>query len=121
MVYLLSALAAIAASETVLRLSLRNTANATLTAARKSLAVIRSPRISEHWKERVLLRYSQELLLGSLKIALSVAVVVAIVCFFSSLGYLLERDVFGFLMTWSGFGLVSLVSIGYVLLRRRLA
>ena len=67
MVYLLSALAAIAASETVLRLSLRNTANATLTAARKSLAVIRSPRISEHWKERVLLRYSQELLLGSLK------------------------------------------------------
>jgi len=56
--YLLLIIAAIAASELLLRLPVLHQVQKITSVTRKSAATIRSNRISDHWKERVLPAYS---------------------------------------------------------------
>jgi hypothetical protein len=56
--WLLLAIAAVAASELMLRLPLLPTARALVSVSRRSGKVLASKRISDHWKEKVLPAYS---------------------------------------------------------------
>lgn len=58
MVWLFVLLAAVSASEALLRLPLVQVIRRVSATARKSARVLGSRRISDHWKERVLPRYS---------------------------------------------------------------
>lgn len=57
--------AAILASEAFLHLPVMDRINGVAASSRKAMRVVRSPRISDHWKERVLPRYALNIGAGS--------------------------------------------------------
>ena len=59
-------LLAIVTVEYLRQLPFRRVAEKMLDVARKSLRVLLSKRISDHWKERVLLRYAQLIIVSTL-------------------------------------------------------
>ena len=72
------ALATALAIEAALRLVLGGTVREMARAASKSLRVLRASAISDHWKERVLRRYSAVLLWASVRLFAVIAVVVGL-------------------------------------------
>lgn len=74
---LLLLLAAVLASEVLLRLPLLAQARHIVSVTRKSAATIRSARISDHWKERVLPAYSLRMGIHSVLFFLLLCVVAA--------------------------------------------
>lgn len=66
MIWLLAAVGAVVSSELVLRLPIRAQIRAMTGAAAKAARTIRSRRISDHWKERVLPAFAGRLIFGSL-------------------------------------------------------
>ena len=72
------ALATALAIEAALRLVLGGTVREMARAANKSLRVLRAAAISDHWKERVLRRYSVVLLAASVRLLAAIVVVVGL-------------------------------------------
>ena len=66
MIWVLLALAAVLASEAMLRLPLIAQAKSVADVSRWSMHVLRARRISDHWKERVLPAYSLRMAKGSI-------------------------------------------------------
>ena len=118
--YVLATVATILASESVFHLPFDRIMWASISTVRKSLAVIQSPRISDHWKERVLLRYAVLLLVNTFKVALMCSTVLGIVALVGLVGYLFGQHLFGFLMAWPGLGTMTGVSVVYIIVRGRL-
>ncbi len=118
--YVMAALASVLASESVFHLPFERIVSASLSTARKSVAVIQSPRISDHWKARALLRYSAMLLAGTLALALMCGAVLGIVALVGLASHLFKHDLFPFLMAWPGLATMTGVSVLYVVVRRRL-
>lgn len=75
--------------------------------------VIRSPKISDHWKEKVLLTYSGRLFSHTL--VLFILFVAAFIPFLVAQGIAvwLQLDLMGLLMSWLGIAVVTIVSIIY--------
>lgn len=121
MIYVLAAAATVLASECAFRLPLGRVASYWISTAGKSVAVIRSPRISEHWKARAVLAYSVSLLVTTLELALMFASVLGVVAVAWLAGHLFGRDLLHFLVSWQGLGAVTGVSSVYLVARRRLA
>jgi hypothetical protein len=74
MTWLLLALAAILASEAMVRLPLLSQARSVIDVSGRSMRVLKSPRISDHWKEKVLPAYSARMFRGSVGFFLSLCV-----------------------------------------------
>ncbi len=65
MLWMLVALAGVLASEAMLRLPLIATIKGVVKVSQKSMRLLQSKRISDHWKERVLPAYSLRMAKGS--------------------------------------------------------
>ena len=117
--YVMAAVATVLASESALRLPFGRIVSASITTARKSAAVIQSPRISDHWKARAVLRYSLLLLIATLKLTLMCGAVIGIVALVALAGCLFGQDLFRFLTAWPGLGAMTVASVVYIVVRRR--
>lgn len=121
MLWLFVLIAAVAASEAFLRLPLMPVIRRVTETARKSGRVLTSKRISDHWKERVLPRYSWVIGTGSvqffglLMLALAPVAVLGFVFpgGFAAWGAALMRPLVILVL--------CVVSIGYIWLRLRVA
>jgi len=106
----------ILATEIFLHLPFQNLLSAITAHLNKSLSTIRSPRISDHWKERVILKYSLIILTATLKSAFYIGVILAPI---GLLAFINE----GFLATitsFSGIITLSAVSIIYFIWRKKM-
>jgi hypothetical protein len=117
--YVMAAVATVLASEVVFHLPVQRIASASISTARKAVSVIRSPGISDHWKERALRAYSVALLVAVLELALMCGAVLGVVALVGFAGWLFGQDLFRFLMAWRGLATVSGVSVVYCLARKR--
>lgn len=117
--YVVAALASILASESVFHLPFARVASASVATARKSVAVIQSSRISDHWKSRALLHYALLLGVAALKLTLMCGAMLGIVASVGLAGCLFRQDMFHFLMAWPGLGTMTVVSVLYFVGRRR--
>ncbi|MFN0115363.1 MAG: hypothetical protein ACKVPY_11870 [Paracoccaceae bacterium] len=117
MIWLLLASAAVLASEAMLQLPLIAQAKSVIDVSGRSVRVLRSKRISDHWKERILPAYSARMFKGSVGffISLCLALLPVVVLGFLSPGGLsvwLET-----LLTPLAILVLCAVSVGYIWLR----
>lgn len=121
MLWLFVVVAAVAASEAFLRMPLLPVIRRVMATARKSARVLTSKRISDHWKERVLPRYSWIIGMGSIRFFGLLMLALAPV---AVLGLIYPAG----LAAWSAalmrpvvILVLCLVSVGYIWLRLRVA
>lgn len=116
----LAALVGILFVELLIQTGFVGTAYALLATSRKSTRVMTSRRISDHWKEKALLRYSRTMMVSTLRLALVLAVAGLGVW---GIAFAAERlagiDLFGFLATWQGLALSTAVAMAYAAVFRR--
>lgn len=74
-------------------------------AGRKSLYVISSRRVSDHWKERVLLRYAAQMFKASVALIICALVLVVPVLVGDYIAALWSADLLAAILTWQGLGL----------------
>jgi hypothetical protein len=119
MTWILLAVAAVLASEAMLRLPLLAQAQGVIDVSRRSMHVLGSKRISDHWKERILPAYSARMAKGSIGFFLSLcAALVPVV----AIGFLNPGGLelwFHALMRPLAIGVLCVVSIGYIWLRTK--
>jgi hypothetical protein len=125
MVYLAVSLITIVAVELFLRLPLAHLARELALILHKVTRVITSRAISDHWKEKVLLRYAGSIALTTLKIGAiigGIGLAVFTLCLLADImlpgAGPSSLEVFA---SWSGIGLATVVSTLYYLARSRLA
>jgi len=118
--YVMAAVATVLASESVFHLPFERIVWASISTARKSVAVIQSPRISDHWKARAVLGYSASLLVATLELALMCGTVLGIIALVGLASCLFAQDLVPFLTSWPGIGTMTGVSVVYIAARRRL-
>ncbi len=114
---ILLSIAAIAASELLLRLPLMQQFHGLGRASRKSMSTIASKRISDHWKERVLPTYSVQMARCSILffVLLCVAIApVALIGLAASGGFAMWLEL---LMTPAAIALLCGVSLAYIFIR----
>jgi hypothetical protein len=120
MAWMLLVAGTLAAAELFLRLPLARTARGLLRVAGKVRRTLRSPQISDHWKEKVLLFYARQMFWASLGVFSLMLTALLPLALLAALGTGIGVDLAGRLMEPLGL-LVSLaVACGYLLLRRRL-
>jgi hypothetical protein len=120
MVWLLAALAGILFVEVLIRLPFFATLARFQGLTTRILKVLRSDRISDHWKERVLPRYAGQMLGATLQIGgILAAAFVGIGCVMGIAG-LIGVDLLGFSLSWIGIVFMTFVALGYAKLRSRL-
>ena len=85
--------------------------------AQKALHVLRSPRISAHWKERVLFMYSIILMRSTLTLLLYLLVIAAIVGLILFGYHLMGGTIEPVINSWTGIVLITVFSTFYLLLR----
>jgi hypothetical protein len=120
MIWVLLALAAVLASEAMLRLPLIAQAKSVADVSRRSMHVLRARRISDHWKERVLPAYSLRMAKGSIGFFISLCLALLPVAL---LGFVAPGGVdawFDMLLRPLPMLVLCLVSIGYIWLRLKL-
>lgn len=118
---IVAALTAIAI-EIFLRLPFRACAQLMLRISQKASATISSKAISDHWKEKVLLRYSCILAGQSLKLAaLFSVVVIVVVVFAAGIDLLIQppKPSLQVLAGWPGLVTASVIAVLYFNLRKR--
>jgi len=82
----------------------------------KSLKIIRSKNVSDHWKERVILRYSSIIFTNTLKLACYLSVIVAVI----AINALFNKDFFDFLTSTGGLAFISVISLSFIKVRMSL-
>ena len=120
MIWLLVALAAVLASEAMLRLPLVAQARGVIDVSGRSMHVLRSKRISDHWKERVLPAYSARMAKGSVGFLLSLVAALVPVAL---IGLALPGGLAAWLHELLRLPVIlalCAVSVGYIWLRHRL-
>jgi hypothetical protein len=117
--YVTAAAAIAFASELVFHLPFDRVVSFSIATARKSVAVIQSPRISDDWKARAVLRYSVLLLIATLELALMCGAVLGIVVLAGLVGRFFGQDLFRFLASWPGLCTATGVSVAHIAVRRR--
>lgn len=117
MAWLLAALAGVAFVEALLHAPFFPTLNRLRETIARVSWIIRSPRISDHWKERALPRHAGRIFIGTLKIALSLAIAFAPFVILALVAPALGVDLFSFAMSWMGMGFMTAVALAYAWLR----
>lgn len=117
MQWLLAALAGIAFVELLLRLPFFPTLGKFGRLLSRVSAVIRSERISDHWKEKVLPRYAFSMLRATLIVAacLIAAFLPFMVC--AAIAQMIGVPFLAFSMSWLGIAFITLVALAYAKLR----
>lgn len=110
--------------ELILLLPVTRRAHHILEVAQKAISVIKSPNISDHWKEKVLPRYSQQLIASSLVCAFFLVILflgfVAAYCIFGLLFIGDPNEVIG-TFSWPEMQIVTVVlGMLYAFLRNRI-
>jgi hypothetical protein len=124
MVYLAVALITIVAVELFLRLPLARQARELTATLHKVTRVITSSAISDHWKEKVLLRYSGSIAMTTLKIGAiigGIGLAIFVLCLLADMLPGLGPSSLEVFASWTGIGLATVVSTLYYLARSRLA
>lgn len=122
MIFALSAILAVVLVECIMRLPIRSSIYLMATAGSKALRTITSKHISDHWKERVLLRYALDIARGSVLIILCLLIIVCVVFAASWLSSAAGVvNLVDFLFTWQGLILITLVACAYAFARKRLS
>lgn len=123
MTYVTLAVLCLLGIELLFRLPLAGPLKRLATSSRKAIRVISSSRISDHWKEKALQRYSLDMARASLGIGLALA---ALFLALAGLGHLLDlltggrTDTLAFAATGRGILAATLVSLVYLAVRKRL-
>lgn len=123
MSYLLVALASVIAVELFTRLPLLVQVHRLLRTTGKAGKTIASRAVSDHWKERVMLRYAVEILLCSLKLIVFMSVTLALAVFPALLTQLLYDPALQITELFSSTGTVLFslaVAVAYYVARSRL-
>lgn len=120
MIWILVALASLACVELIVRLPAFDRMKAVLATAKRSVGVVTSKRISDHWKERVLPQYSLKIAVGSLATAGLIVLAFSPIILLAVLGPLFGQDVMGLLLSWQGIVGISALAAGYAYVRNRL-
>lgn len=100
------------------RLPLTETTHSMAALAGKSVAVISSRAISDHWKEKVLLAYSVAMLKRTVVLLGFILLLLGIVGAGILIGEMLELDVYAFLLSWQGILYSTLIAAAYATVRR---
>lgn len=123
MVYLAVSLITLVAVELFLRLPLAPLVRELATLLQKVTRVIRSSAISDHWKEKVLLRYAGGIALTTLKIGAvlgGIGLVVFVLCLLADMLPGAGKSTLDVFASWSGIALATGISVVYYLARSRL-
>jgi len=118
---LFASLLALLASEYFFRLPFIPHAKAVLSIQHKAFAVIRSAKISDHWKEIVLLCYAKKLAMHTFIIALMLLggfSLVVLPALFVDFLWVLKPSVLESFSTWLGLICMAISSSCYILLRK---
>ena len=116
-------LVAIVAVELFCRLQPMRLVDQLSKAMKKVVWVMMSKSISDHWKEKVLLIYSRCIALITLKIAALIGGIGLFVLVFSEILdriFSLSENTVDLLMSWLGLSVVTVASVAYYLVRRRI-
>ncbi|MFT4517931.1 MAG: hypothetical protein ACI9JM_000308 [Halioglobus sp.] len=122
MTYLTLGLLCIIAVELFLRLPVLSPIKKLINTSQKATKVLSSSHISDHWKEKVLQRYSFEMAKASLRIGVGIVIIFSIL---TCIAYLMDMLLNGktstlnFAMTTEGIVIALLASTAYVYLRKR--
>ncbi len=112
----------IAVVELLLRLPLVHGARQMLSLSRRAAAVMSSRRISEHWKEQALLKYSVRLAGTTFRLLLIFALLGAVVVVLAGTAdFFLHPAIpsLAFLASWPGLATATVASVVYLVLRSR--
>jgi cytochrome c biogenesis protein CcdA len=123
MIYVAMCLLCIVAIESFILLPVLKPVKKLVVISQKSAKVLSSSRISDHWKEIALQRYSRDMALASLSIAFGLLLVLILVAAASyALDALLNTNipVLEYALTGEGLLLALVFSTVYVFLRQRL-
>ncbi len=123
MIYLTVCLLCILGVELFIRLPFRKYIAALGHVSKKSVRVVTSSVISDHWKEKALQRYSRDMALASLSIGfllIVMALLVGIAAYLCDLLLPSGRSTLDFLSTGSGISVAIIVSCAYVFVRKKL-
>lgn len=115
--------ATIIAIELILRLPFWQSARTLIKISRKAATVVASSRVSDHWKEKVLLRYSCILAGASARLAAMFLIVFVAVFLFAITGDFILTPSVSFLEAltgWTGIALASIIAVLYLFVRRHL-
>jgi len=88
--------------------------------SQKAMRTIASSRISEHWKEKVMLRYSARMMVETLKLFLFLALLAGLILLGIWVAAMAEIPLEDLLLSFPGIGFSILFSVGYVFLRQKL-
>ncbi|MFI4875324.1 MAG: hypothetical protein ACIALR_08300 [Blastopirellula sp. JB062] len=113
--------AVLAAIEIAQRCPLRTIVSTNWRAASKSLNVMRSRRISDHWKEHVLMRYAGTMFLGTLRLSLALAAIALPLVLWSWAGNVVsDRHALSEPFRWQGALLATLLAAVWLPIRGRI-
>lgn len=118
MSWLLTALICAVLIEIVCRLPLASLAAEIREVARKSQHTVLSRAISDHWKEKALLVYAGRLLSCSLRLAMALAGIGAVLVSLTALFDYLGANCAELLLSWTGILYSTVVATAYFALRR---
>ena len=119
--YIAAIIVCIAAVETFMLLPLGKAIHKLAALTNKILSVLKSKRISDHWKEKVLLRYSGQMALHTLTLAGIFFIAGAIIYLAAQVIDLVispQVSTISFLISLPGLVTATLASIAYYLARR---
>jgi len=85
----------------------------------KALKVLKSPRISDHWKERTIQAYSLRLFVHSIMVFLILIVALLPFAVTGYAGALAGHDMMPLLNSLKGIGATTVIAIAYFVLRKR--
>jgi len=122
MIYLFSAMAGVIAVELFIYLPLAANAKCMLKMSHRAVTVIRSKKISDHWKEKIMLSYAQAVAVNSVMLAIYfiiVAVSVYSFLLFADMVMVGDSIVQDFFFSSQGLLLVSVISMAYFFVRVR--
>ena len=123
MIYLTVCLLCILGVELFIRLPFRRYIVALWHVSKKSVRVVTSSGISDHWKEKALQRYSRDMALASLRIGFLLVVMgllIGIAAYLCDLLLPSGGSILEFISSGSGISVAIIVSCVYVFVRNKL-
>lgn len=106
--------------ETALRLPFGASAAGVARAGAKAIRVVRAKAISDHWKEKALAAYAKATFLSSLRLAVLLAVFLAIAAVLVLVFDRISGGFQDFILGWLGIGFTIVFASLYYTLRKRL-
>ena len=113
---------AIIAVEYVFRVPLLLHSKMLISVANRSATVIRSKKISDHWKETVLLRYARDLIRHTLSLAfmlLGLFLLIFLPAFLIDYLFHSTPSIIEIFFSFSGLLIITIVTMGYAVVRQR--